>query len=155
MPNPSDGWRWAQWGSPSCTRWYLDKFEFGSLAIGLGWPYHFHLHLGDSKRFNSGLIDEQLRTAKYAKLLMPFGVQSKVPTGDSKAVEEHFNYTFGSPNDGGIPLAELAWYAAHETEKFVKQAVAKIEGFTRDMEMTNLLHDLNEAADSHASDRGS
>ena len=140
----SGGWCCEHWDNEIDTQWYLEGFGIGSLAIGFGWKYEFHLHLKDSNRFNSGRISEQLRTEKYGKLLMNFGVEPKLDGGHgSLAMEQNRNFTFENSNHGQISLPELAWYAAHETDNFIKQAAAKIERFTRDEEMTRLLTELN------------
>jgi hypothetical protein len=116
--------------------------------VGFGCSYQFHLHLNDTKRFDSNFIDEQLQKAKYTKLLMPFGVNPRFNSGyGSRVKDTNFDFTFGSINDGNIPQSELAWYAAHRPDDFVKQAASKIEQFTRDMEMTRLLSELNAEAE--------
>ena len=144
-----DSWVYKKWDCDWETRWYLKEFGFNSLAIGFGWHYEFHLHLIDPKSFDTNLIDKQLKTEKYAKLLKPFGVNPPAPNrSGSKAVESvgTFNFTFGSANDGNIPLRELAWYAGHRTDDFVEQAADKIKQFTHDPEMTHLLTELNAEA---------
>ena len=147
MPNLSKDWSWKPWGNERDTRWYLEAFGFGSLSIGFGWRYQFHLHLIDANRFDSKWIDEQLKTPKYAKLLTPFGFDPRLDFGyGSKAMERNYNFTFENPNVDNIPIHELAWYAAHRTEDFVKQAAIKIKRFTSDLEMTDLLKELNSEA---------
>ena len=149
--NPSDGWKWKEWGSPTDTLWFLEKFGSDSLTVGFGWNYQFHLHLGDGKRFDANLIDKLLQTKKYTKLLIPFGVNPRLNSGSgSRVMDAHFDFNFDSDNDGSIPQAELAWYAAHRTEEFARQAASKIEQFTRDGEMTRLLSELNAEAEKKA-----
>ena len=144
--NRSDGWRCEQWGDDLSTQWYLEKFKLGSLAIGLRWGVQLHLHLRDSNRFKTNIIDQQLKSGKYAKLLMPFGVNPLLNASDSKVQARYADFTFGSLNDGNVPDYELAWYAVNRTDDYIKQMAGKIEGFTRDPEMTRLLEELNAEA---------
>jgi hypothetical protein len=150
--NPSEGWRWAEWGASTDTRWYLEKFGSGSLPIGFGWSYEFHLHLSDFKRFNPALIDELLKKDEYAPLLMHFDAHSKVPTRSGSKASKYPDFTFFSVNDEGtIPIDELAWHAAHQPEAFIKEAACMIEMFTRDKVMTRLLTKLNVEAETKPS----
>jgi hypothetical protein len=92
------------------------------------------------------LIDQQLRNEKYAKLLMPFGVNPSLNLPGSKVMARYIDFSFGSRNDGNIPGHELVWYAANRTDDYIKQVAGKIERFTRDPEMARLLTDLNTEA---------
>jgi len=152
--NPSEGWRWNEWGCSTDTKWFLDRFGFDSLAIGFGWDYEFHLYVNDMKRFDTAFIAQQLKTEKYAKLVMPFGLNPRINgRSGSMIMAAALDYNFGNLNSGKVSKDELAWYAAHETDKFVCQAAFKVEQFIRDENMNRLLIELNEEAESKAKNR--
>lgn len=145
--NPSPGWNWKIWDTSTDTRWYLEKFGPGSLGIGFGWNYEFHLFLNDGRSFDSDRIDQLLKTSNYAELLTDFDPNSPVQTRPRSKARKFPEFTFVGLNiNGTLPIDELAWYAAHQSEAFVKEAACMIERFTRNDRLTSLLSEINEQA---------
>lgn len=131
------------WGGPWDTEVHLTKFGRGSLALAYGFGYEFRLFLDDHAAYDSEKVDQLLKTSRYSPILHAFNRIDEQFGGGFKAMWRR-NFVFGSPNDGCIPLEELAWYAGNKTEEFVDQAIAHIEKFTRDTIITGLLSELNE-----------
>ena len=59
---------------------------------------------------------------------------------------ERRNFTFGLPNDGQLTERELVWAAAKYEDEFVRQAVEKIERFTKNPEVTQQIRELTQMA---------
>lgn len=145
--NHSEGWRWKEWDNARDTKWYLEEYGPDSLVVGFGWRYELHLYLKEGEQFDTSTVDKLLQTSKYAKLIAPFGPNAIFNGGSGSRVKDsNFDFAFNSINDGDIPQDELAWYAAHQTDEFVRQAASKIEQFTRNEEMTYLIASLNAEA---------
>lgn len=146
--NPVEGWVCEPWGNPSYDlRWYLKDFGKGSLALAIGWTFHFLLNLGDTTLFDTNKINELLKT-DYSILLAAFDRVDRQLENDNKAVEVR-NYSFGSPYDSNFDdsqLDKLAWYAGNQTQIFADQIIRKVERFRRDENLTKMLYQLNEQA---------
>jgi len=145
LDHPPEYWTFESWDNDVDTRWHLSEFGRSSLAVGFGWNYQFLLHLIDFEKFDSELITENLRTEKFSPILRCFDRIDRQFETNAKALE-YQNFHFGSTNDGRIPVSELAWYAAHETDQFVAQAIEKVERFTNDSMITGLMRELNEVS---------
>jgi hypothetical protein len=135
----------TNWGCARDTKVYLTSYGPGALALGYGWEYQLHLILGNGSTFNSEKINTLLKSPKYAPILEAFDRIDRSFEDRSKAVC-HWNFSFGSLNDGNIPPNELAWYAGNRTDDFVDQAIEQIKKFTHDELVTKLLIELNEEA---------
>jgi hypothetical protein len=61
-------------------------------------------------------------------------------------LSEMRNFKFGTAHDGNYSEYDLAWHASHQMDSFVDQAIAKIERFTTNPEVTELLRQLNQTA---------
>ena len=139
--NPSHGWDFSPWGCDYDTWWYLREFGEKSIGIGFGWKYLLCFGSRGSPASHTNLTNK-LREAKYQPMLTAFGEVHERGTEGFELVQCR-GFAFGSPLDGHLSESEFAWYAAQKNEVFIKQAVAKIERFTKSIENTRLLIDLN------------
>ena len=140
---PSE-WDCAPWGNPSRdTCWFLKEYGSQSLAIRYGWCYCLVLKLEDTQKFNVNTIARLLGESEYAPLIRDFG---KNDIRHDVAPTSGRNFGFGTLYDGSFSREDLAWYAAHQTDLFVEQAIAKIEKFTKSPQVTELLHKINQIA---------
>lgn len=143
IKNPQKGWSSIPWGCKTIdTKLYLTDFGPDSLFLCFAWTYELHLLLWNHDDFDSDEMNRLLNTTEYAPILGAFDRIDLSFEKNTKAVH-YRNFSFGSPNDGNIPVNELAWYAGNETDKFVEQAISQLERFTKDEQITYLLGELN------------
>jgi len=149
-----------RWGCESCgnsgydMRWYLKGFGKNSLALATWWTYTFCLHLEDVSTFNSELVTNRLKDPEYEEILLAFDRIDQPPPDQKFKVLEIRNYHFSDAGDDcpyngcfdGVSIADLAWYAGNQTDEFVRQIISKVERFTNDQKVTDLLYKLNQEA---------
>lgn len=144
--NPVDGWVCEPWGNPNFDiRWYLKDFGKSSLALAVGWTFHFVLHLEDLTNFDGNKINDLLRT-DYSKFLSAFDRVDRQFEPQLKIVEVR-NYSFDSPHDANFDdnnLDKLAWFVGNKTQIFTEQLIRKVEKFRQSAELTKMLYELNE-----------
>ena len=144
--NPVNGWICEPWGDTNFDlRWYLKDFGKDSIALAVGWRFHFVLHVKNTSEFDTKKIDELLKT-DYSKILSSFDRVDRCFEHELKAVEVR-NYIFNSPYDSCFEDSQvdyLAWFAGNETESFKNQIIKKVEKFRKDEETGKLLYELNE-----------
>jgi len=143
--NPVSGWICEPWGNHDYDlRWYLKDFGKNSIALAIGWTFHFVLHIEDTTGFDTKKIDDLLRS-EYSMILSSFDRVDRQFEHQLKVVEVR-NYSFNCPYDTNFDntqLDNLAWFAGYETESFVKQIIKKVERFRQDVDLTNMLYNLN------------
>ena len=143
--NPVEGWVCEPWGDQLYDiRWYLKDFGKNSIALAIGWRFHFVLHIEDTNAFDTKKIDDLLRS-DYSILLSSFDRVDRQFENQLKAVEVR-NYSFNSPYDTNFEdsqLDKLSWFAGNKTESFVEQIIKKVERFRQDKDLTKMLYDLN------------
>ena len=141
---PSVGWDFTPWDNAYDTWWYLSDFGPESVGIGFGWKYMLCFG-AKGGRVNRNLLKTKLKERQYLPLLAAF---SQPPhhygtyEGFELAQERGFSFD-GSSCNGRMTESEFSWYAWHHKEAFLKQAVAKIEAFTKNDEVKQLLAQLN------------
>ena len=149
--NPVEGWVCEPWGDQFYDiRWYLKDFGKSSIALAVGWTFHFVLHLEDTSAFDTKKIDDLLRS-DYSIILSSFDRVDRQFENQLKVVEVR-NYLFDSPYAGNFDdsqLDKLAWFAGNETENFAEQIIKKVERFRQDKDLTKMLYDLNEKTKIH------
>jgi len=143
IKNPQKNWSIIPWGDKTIdTKLYLTDAGPDSLFLSFAWTYELHLLLWNHEDFDSEEMNRLLKTPEFAPILEEFDRIDRSFEQDTKAMH-YRNFSFGSPNDGNIPIDELAWYAGNRTEEFVRQAIAQLEKFTKNEEVTHLLGELN------------
>jgi hypothetical protein len=135
----------STWGGHHDTRIYLKKESLKSIFLGFGWNYDLNLVSELSLGLEFSAIRELLQTPTYSPILDAFDHLGET-CNDCRLARCSRSFHFDTPFDGNFGVNELAWYAGNETEKFVDQAVAQIEKFTDNPNITNLLLKLNETA---------
>ena len=135
------GWNYVAWGCARDTWWYLDEFGVDSIGIGFGWCYRYCFGARGSL-VNRTLLRKKLQDPQYSPLIAAFGMIHERGSEGFEFVQDR-GFAFGSPNDGRIPVSEFAWYAAHKMDSFIQQAAAKIEAFTKNLEIERLMIQLN------------
>jgi len=143
--NPVEGWVCEPWGDQLYDiRWYLKDFGKNSIALAIGWRFHFVLHIEDTTTFDTKKIDDLLRS-DYSIILSSFDRVDRQFEHQLKAVEVR-NYSFNSPYDTNFDdsqLDKLSWFAGNKTENFAEQIIKKVERFRQDKDLTKMLYDLN------------
>ena len=130
-------------GEPPDSPWYfLEEFGRDSVGIGYGWRYHLCFGVASGSRVDRTALVEALGREAFQPLVDAFG-RKDLPEF-SFPLEQYGNFSFGAVNDGNVIGHELAWYAGHRTDSFVKQAAAKIEAIARKPKITELLRKLNQ-----------
>jgi hypothetical protein len=91
--NQVKGWVCEPWGNTDYDlRWYLEDFGKNSLALAVGWTFHFVLHIEDTNSFDTTKIDQLLKT-DYSILLSSFDRIDRQFEPQLKVVEVR-NYSF-------------------------------------------------------------
>lgn len=143
IANPSPGWKFCAWdGYARDTWWFLEEFGPDSIGIGYGWRYHLCFGLKSGNPASSDALANLLRQDDFNPIITAFGRHA--PSSFDFPLHQYGDFQMGSPNDGNLPAHEIAWFAGHDTESFVKQAAAKIEAITRNPEITDLVRQLNQ-----------
>jgi hypothetical protein len=93
-------------------------------------------------RVKREVLKSKLLEPQYSPLEAAFG-QIHERGAEGFELVENRGFSFGSPSDGQLSQLEFAWYAWHHRASFVRQAVAKIEAYTRNLGITKLLAQLN------------
>ena len=139
---PSEGWTWAI--APNADRdvdtiWYVKDYGPASLRLMYGWRYELQLRPENWGHYQS-MDSSQFDTVKSA-----FARIDRYMQGDSIFMEKR-NFSFGLPNDGHLTERDLVWAAAYYEDEFVKQAIEKIERFTKNQTITDAICELNHIA---------
>lgn len=146
----SPEWRFTPIDPPTRnTCWFLRDYGPGSLSIRFWACYRFELKADDKKRFDLATIRRLLTEKDYLPISQAFA-RIDPPNADDSLFMEMPNFKFGKEGDGHYSDLDLAWYAAHETDSFVEQAIAKIEKFTKNPQVTELLQKVNQIAQAEA-----
>lgn len=127
------------------TRWFLREFGLDSLGLSFSNHYRFDLQLRNHQKFDPVKTVGNLRSGEFRGIFMAFERIDRQFDLGSELIEIG-NFHFQTPNDGNLMHRELAWHAAHQTNDFVDQAIAKIERFTNNEDVTALLKQLNNLA---------
>jgi hypothetical protein len=140
---PAPGWCMEPWGADyRDTKWYLEEYGPNSLFLCYGWEYELQLRLHDPQVMDTHAITKALESNDYMDLKHAFQRIDRYMQVDSKLMEKR-NFRFGGPHDGSLSYRELAWYAGLHRDEFVSQAVAKIERFVRNENVTAQIRKLN------------
>jgi len=141
--NPAPGWNMKPWGAEyRDTKWYLEEFGTNSLFLCYAWEYELQLRLHDLQVMDTDAITKALESNHYMELKAAFQRIDRYMQADSKLMERR-NFRLGSPHDGSLSPRELVWYAGLKTDEFVRQAIEKIERFTRNETVTAQIRELN------------
>ncbi len=140
--NPSEGWAWDC--APNADRdadtiWYLKDYGPASLRLMFGWRYELQL-----RPENFGCY-QSMNKSQFDAVKSGFARIDRYMQGGSIFMEKR-NFSFGLPNDGHLTQRDLVWVAARFEDEFVKQAIEKIERFTRNQTMTAAIYELNRIA---------
>jgi len=128
------------------TRWFLRKFGPDSPSVNYRWHYCLCLRLHNKQKFNTESIFRLLKKeGGYEPIYQAFDRIDRQFDGEIVMIESR-NFKFGSANDGALSEDKLAWYARHEIDGFIEQAIAKIEKFTKNPVISDLLGQLNQTA---------
>jgi hypothetical protein len=138
--NVVDNWSYSAWGVWDI-RWYISSFTRDSLCLYWNGGYSLNLWV-NSNVHNSVNMSTLLQTPKYAALMTCFDRVDTVLEGDNKLIERG-NFSFECQFDGNFNSDQLSWYAGHETDKFVRQLVDKVERLRKNPEITALLMEIN------------
>lgn len=131
------------------TRWFLQKYGPDSLALSFAWSYRLDLRIWNTQKFSTKPVTDALMTSEFGAIHLAFDRIDRQGEWGAELIEIG-NYSFESSGSGQLTEAELAWYAAHETDSFVAQAIQRIERFTSSAEVTKALGRLNELAHAEA-----
>lgn len=146
MDSLNTEWGFEPFGSPQRdTRWFLREFGPDSLAISFAFYYRFDLKIWNAQRFAAKPVTDGLKTSDFGSVLLAFGQIDRQGEWGSELIQTN-GFSFGEGGRRPNTDLELAWFAAHETEAFVAQAVEKIERFTSSQEATEALRKLNQMA---------
>lgn len=145
--NPLAGWSFTQWTFWD-NAWWLSEYSENSLRIWI-WGGRFHLYC-DPTYFDAIKLKTLLLDPKFEILKSSFDRIDE--SNDQYLGIEIGNYYFESVYDGNFisdpsdtpntNFHQLAWYAGHCTEEYVKQVFEKVNRF-RTEEITALIRDIN------------
>lgn len=139
-------WDCAPWGTTDLdTRWFLKQFGPDSLTVSFSFHYRLDLRLENRQKYKPQTVTRFLKESDCRPIYLAFDRIDKRFDWGSELIENR-NYKFGTAHDGNFEPFELAWYAAHQTNAFVDQAITKIEHFTKSTEVTELLRQINQTA---------
>lgn len=139
-------WDCEAWGDTSRdTRWFLRQFGPVSLTVSYAWAYRLDLRLHDHEKFSAELVTRLLKESEYRPIHLAFDRIDRRFEWGSELIELG-NFKFGTAQDGHFSERDLAWHAAHQMDAFVSQAIAKIERFTNNPQVTELIRRLNQTA---------
>jgi len=143
-------WDCEPWGNPNRdTRWFLRDFGPDSLTVCYSYYYRLDLKLHNSQNFSAPLITQSLKKGDYQPIYRAFDRIDIRFNWGSELIEQS-NFKFNIATDGNLSPLDLAWHAFHRMDQFVDQAVAKIERFTNNPEVSDLIRRLNQAAQDEA-----
>lgn len=131
------------------TRWFLKEHGPDSLALSFSYFYRLDLRIGNPQKFNTKLVTDALKTSEFSPILLAFGRIDRQGEWGSELIEIG-NYSFAPSGSRQLSELDLAWFAAHETDLFVAQAIEKIERFTNSTKVTEALRSLNQLAHSES-----
>lgn len=150
MMTLNSDWGFEPFGSPNRdTRWFIKDYGPQSLALSYSNFYRFDLRIWDQQNFKPLPVTNALKTSKFGSILRAFGRIDRQGEWGSELIEM-WNFSFDSYNSGQLSDYDLAWFAAHEIDIFVDQAIKKIEQFTNSSEVTEALRQLNQTAKDSA-----
>ena len=101
------------------------------------------MHVEDTGRFNSEIIDKLLKDSKYLPLYKAIGEPVIRSNHKYKLYRDRY-YKLDSDTEVDLSEDDLCWLTGNQTDDFVKQAIDKIEKFIKDEKITQLLYELNE-----------
>lgn len=129
------------------TRWFIKEYGPESLAFSFAWCYRLDLKIWNPQKFKNQPVTDALKTSEYSAIPLAFGRIDQQGAWGSELIEIG-NYSFETSGSRQLSELDLAWFAAHETDSFVDQAIEKIERFTNSSDVTDALRRLNQLAQS-------
>ena len=155
--NLAESWAYDQWDKEKGEfLWYLKDFGKDSLRVGIGWIFELHLRLGNRSEFNIDIIRDLVKDSRYSQVFLAF---DRIDRKDdmSVAIEDRNYYFDDCPYNGdfsGYLSQELIWYAGNKTDDLADQIITKVEKFTNNQEVTDLIYELNEKSDLRPKNQG-
>lgn len=135
------------WVSNVDTRWFLREFGPDSLEICYVDSYRLDLRLNnDVNRYDQETIKRLLKTDPEYGLIYSSFDRIDLQFDYGSLLIEYRDYVLSENNNAFLEKVELAWYASHQTEEFVRQKIEKIQKFTSSPKITSLFRKLNQAA---------
>ncbi len=125
------------------TEFFLKIYGPSSIRLTFGWEGKFYLRTSNKHDFNQAakiLLEPDFQLLKFCFERVDSLQDSAYP---ELLMLENFNFLFDSPSDGHFGPFRLAWYAHHETERFLTQIATKVARF-QTPEATQTLAKLNE-----------
>jgi hypothetical protein len=148
---PSNGWSCKRWEADNETKWFLTDLGPESIGLVYAWPeWEFHLIYKNPAAFDDAKARSLLKESKIERLVDKFNPDeepAKAGGYRSLACDTKFN-PFGGSTDRTARRRELAWYAAHETNRFVEEMSARVRRITDSDDLTKLIRELNQRAKS-------
>ena len=143
--NPSEGWSCLKGEDKyEDTSWQLIDGDDQGLRIGFLRHYEFTLFLPQQGGDRYERINEALRSeTQYYRPLFDGMSRIDAKYFEVRKLVEIRNFRFDPKFEGHFPEWPLAWYAANETEEFVKQAVEKVVRYTKNGRRMELIRELN------------
>lgn len=141
---PSAHWKCCPWDNPWEVWWHLEDLDEKSIGIGFGWPeWGFHLCSRDNRSIDQEVAKALMKSSneEFRKLRDAF--EDEHPKRSSIASDTSFNPFMGESLIRDRQR-ELAWYAAHDPQRFAKEMLKKARLITQDNELTGLIRLLNE-----------
>ncbi len=146
---PSAGWKCKDWEAKRETIWFLSDLGCDSISLVYAWPtWEFHLIFKAPAPFDETEAKRLLKRDQFQPLVAMFD-PDEVPSKGGKyrplASDSKFN-PLGGSSEKFSRQRELAWYAAHETDRFVKEMSNHVRQITDDSTLTALVRELNHRA---------
>lgn len=146
---PSEHWNCEVWEAKHETIWFLRDLGRDSISLVYAWEtWEFHLLFKAPAPFDETMAKQILGQDAFQSLVANFDPE-EVPSKDGKyrplASDSTFN-PFGDSSEKLPRQRELAWYAAHESDRFVEEMSNRVRKITDDSTLTALIRDLNSRA---------
>ena len=146
---PSVGWTCVEWEAKRETKWFISDLGRDSICLAFAWPYwEIHLFYKLPAEFDETEAKRLVSLDEFRPLRALFAPE-KTPDRGGKyrllASDSTFN-PFSGLSEEPLRQRELAWYAAHETDRFVKEVSNRMRQITDDAALTKLVRDLNRRA---------
>ena len=150
---PSTGWTCLEWENKRETKWVLSTFGSNSIHLGFGWPtWEYHLIFTAPAPYDEAKAKLLLKEPEFQPLVScfdPEGTSSKSGGYHTLASDLTFN-PFSGTGERDLRKRELAWYAAHDTRRFVDEMSSRVRLITDDPTLTALVGELNRRSSTGA-----